>query len=180
MSVKTVPESGAGSQTKVRAARVRREFGVRGEIAVSPLGGDLTRFTPGLILALEGGSDVVTVKAARPGPHDEVILAVEEFSNPEDAAVLRGKYLCVDQSERRTLGSDEWFVDDLIGLRAVDGGGADFGKVVAVDEYPAHSMLVVETATGEELIPLVPAFVEAVDLPAGVIRVTPWKWESES
>jgi 16S rRNA processing protein RimM len=167
------------SQALVRVARVRREFGVRGEIAVSPLGGDVTRFTPGLFLSFEEEDGGLKVRNARPGPREDVILSVEGFSNPEDAATLRGKYLCVSQSDRRQLDGDEWFVDDLVGLRAVDRDGAEVGTVLSVDESPAHPLLVVETNGGEQLIPLVPAFVEQVDVPGGVIHITPWKWDDE-
>jgi len=165
---------------RVRAACVRREFGVRGEVAVAPLGGDVSRFTEGLTLWLEGEGRSMSVQGARRGPGDDVILALEGLSTPEEAASLRGKYLCVTQGQRRSLGDNEWFIDDLVGLHAVDRDGADVGIVASVDESPAHPVLVVETKTGEQLIPLVAAFVESVDVLGGVIHVTPWKWEDES
>jgi 16S rRNA processing protein RimM len=168
------------SPTLVRAARVRREFGVHGEVAVSPLGGDVNRFTPGLTLWLEGESRSVKVQGARRGPREDVVLSLKGLSSPEQAAELRGKYLCVDHAERRSLGDNEWFVDDLVGLRAVDRDGTEVGKVSSVDENPAHPMLVLDTEGGEQLIPLVAAFVDSVDIDHGVIRVTPWKWDDES
>jgi 16S rRNA processing protein RimM len=168
------------SHTLVRAARVRREFGVHGEVAVSPLGGDVERFTPGLTLWLEDEDRSVKVQHARRGPHEDVVLSLNGLSSPEQAAALRGKYLCVDHSERRSLGDNEWFVDDLVGLRAVDRDGTEVGRVSSVDENPAHPMLILETKAGEQLIPFVEAFVDSVDIDRGVICVTPWKWEDES
>jgi 16S rRNA processing protein RimM len=166
--------------TLVRTACVRREFGVRGEVAVAPLGGDVSRFTQGLALWLEGEGRSMSVQSARRGPGDDVVLALEGLSTPEDAASLRGKYLCVTRGERRSLGDNEWFIDDLVGLHAIDRDGIDVGVVASVDESPAHPVLVVDTDRGEQLIPLVAAFVESVDVPAGVIHVTPWKWDDES
>ena len=169
----TKTETAASS---VRIAQVRREFGVHGAMTATPLGGDVDRFTPGLKVRVENEPTVLTIKNARPGPQG-LILSVYEITTPEDAKRLRDHFLCVSREQRRPLSEDEWFIDDLIGLKVESIDGEAIGTVRDVDEQPAHHILVVETPSGEQLIPLVSAFVESVDVAAGRVRVTPWEWE---
>ncbi|MGH7729541.1 MAG: ribosome maturation factor RimM, partial [Vulcanimicrobiaceae bacterium] len=65
------------------------------------------------------------------------------------------------------LAPDEYFDDDLLGLRLLDERGAELGRVVAVEHYPAQDCLVVEP--GRTLVPLAKAFVRELDVQAGTI-----------
>jgi len=160
----------------VRIAQVRREFGVHGAMTATPLGGDVDRFTPGLKVQVENETTVLTITKASSGPQG-LILSVEEIKTPEDAKKLRNQFLIVSREQRRPLGSDEWFIDDLIGLQVESVNGESIGTVSDVEEQPAHHILVVTTPSGEQLIPMVSAFVDSVDIAGGKVLVTPWEWE---
>lgn len=158
----------------VRVAHVRRVHGVHGEVRVQLLGGDPGRFTPGTSLLAERQRRVVTVQSSRPLDGDDVLLSFEELPTREDAAHLRGDYLCVEPARARTLGDDEWFVWQLVGLRAVTSEGAELGVVVDVEEQPSSDVLVVDHGTTQHRYPLVREWVRSVDIDAGVVVVTPW------
>jgi 16S rRNA processing protein RimM len=161
----------------LRAAHVRRPHGVRGELRVEPLGGDAGRFTPGLRLHLEAGGRTLTVSAARPAGDGDVLLSLEGVSSREAADGLRDAYLCVEAGDARHLGVDEWFVHQLVGLRALTADGEPVGVVEDVEEYPAHEVLVVRDGERIRRLPMVRAFVERVDLGAGTVVVRPWEEE---
>ncbi len=163
---------------RLRALHVRRPHGVRGELRCESLGGDASRFTPGMTLHGEGG-EAYTVVAARPVAGGDVLLALEQVTSRNDAESMRNAYLCVDREAARSLGDDEWFDWQLVGMRVVSSGdGAELGTVRDVEEYPEQSVLVVRRGGGGELrIPLVRAHVEQVDVKAGRIVVTPWAEE---
>ena len=162
----------------LRAAHVRRPHGVRGELRVEPLGGDAARFEPGLPLRLEAGERTLVVAAARPAGDGDVLLALEGVTSREAAAGLRGAYLCVEPRNARPLGSDEWFVHQLVGLHAVSPEGDPLGVVEDVEEYSAHEVLVVREEGGAlRRLPMVRAFVDRVDPGEGVIVVRPWEEE---
>ncbi|MEO8897083.1 MAG: ribosome maturation factor RimM [Candidatus Dormibacter sp.] len=158
----------------LRVAHVRRVHGVRGEVRVQTLGGDLGRFTPGMSLLAERQQTVITVLSSRPLDDDEVLLAFEELPTREEVARLSGDYLCVEPARARALGADEWFEWQLIGLRAVTPAGEDLGVVGDVEEQPSSHVLVVADGTAERRYPLVREWVRSVDVDAGVIVVTPW------
>jgi 16S rRNA processing protein RimM len=162
--------------SRLRAAHVRRPHGVRGEVRVEPLGGDASRFATGLRLWSEASPAVAyTVASARPAPDGDVLLTLREIGSRTDAERLRDAYLCVEAGERRGLGTDEWFVYELVGLRVVDTVGVAVGVVTDVEEYPEQEVLVVRRANGSETrIPMVRAHVAAVDVEHGRITVQPW------
>lgn len=98
--------------------------------------------------------------------HDRLLIAFEGVETPETARELVGAELFVERAEI-ALGRDEYFDADLIGLRLLDAAGKELGRVVAVEHYPAQDCLVVEP--GRALVPLVKAFVRAIDLAARTV-----------
>ncbi len=160
--------------TLLRVAHVRRAHGVRGEVRVQMLGGDLARFAAGTALLAERDRRQLTVAASRSLDGDEILLTFAELPTREQVASLSGDYLCVQRSEARTLADDEWFVWQLIGLRAVSDSGEDLGVVRDVEEQPSSDVIVVEAGSDERRYPLVREWVRAVDVANGVVVLTPW------
>ena len=68
---------------------------------------------------------------------------------------------------------DAWFDHQLVGLKVLR-DGVEVGEVVRVEHFPAQDLLVVKTATVDEvLVPFVKAIVPVVDMAAGTLIVTP-------
>ncbi|HEY0410956.1 MAG TPA: ribosome maturation factor RimM, partial [Candidatus Dormibacteraeota bacterium] len=105
----------------------------------------------------------------------DLLLTLEGVSSREAADALRDAYLCVEAGDARPLGADEWFVHQLVGLRAVTVEGAPVGVVEDVEEYAAHEVLVIRDGAELRRLPMVRAFVERVDLASGVVVVRPWE-----
>ena len=159
----------------LRAAFVRRAHGVRGELRVEPLGGKADRFFAGLRLHVEGGDGAHAVVAARPASEGDVLIRLSGVDDRTAADALRGRYLCVDAADARVLPAQEWFVDQLVGLRALTPDGSALGSVCDVEHYAAQDVLVIDGSAGIRRFPFVEAFVAAVDVAAGSIVVTPWE-----
>ncbi|MDQ6846198.1 MAG: ribosome maturation factor RimM [Candidatus Dormibacteraeota bacterium] len=168
------PASTVAATPLLRVAHVRRVHGVRGEVRVQMLGGDLSRFTPGTALLAERGGRRLMVASSRPLDGDDILLAFAEVPSREEAAKLSGDYLCVDRAQARALGDHEWFVWQLVGLRAVSNTGEELGLVRDVEEQPASDVIVVGVGADERQYPLVREWVQSVDVAAGVVVVTPW------
>lgn len=171
----TVTAAMTAAPRLLRALHVRRPHGVRGELRCEALGGNASRFVPGMTLHSEDGVPY-TVVSARPTGDGDVLLTLAEVPTRDAAEALRNVYLCVDRVLARELGEDEWFDFELVGLRVVSSlDGAELGAVGDVEEYPGQSVLVVRRGDGRETrIPLVRAHVERVDVKGGLIVVTPW------
>jgi 16S rRNA processing protein RimM len=68
---------------------------------------------------------------------------------------------------------DDYYIADLIGLRAVNADGAEIGRVAAVHDYGAGTSLEIEAGGGSLLVPFTQASVPAVDVAGGQITVHP-------
>jgi 16S rRNA processing protein RimM len=158
----------------LRAAHVRRVHGLRGEIRVQSLGGDARRFRAGTRVVTEKEGRPLTVRTSRSLDGEELLLSFDEVATREEAAQLSGDYLCVPAEAARSLGENEWFVWQLVGLRARSADGATLGVVRDVEPHPASDVLVVDHAGVDERYPLVRQWVQSVDVPAGEIVLTPW------
>jgi 16S rRNA processing protein RimM len=67
--------------------------------------------------------------------------------------------------------ADDYYIADLIGLRAVDAGGAELGRVTAVHDYGAGTSLEIMSQGAALLVPFTRAVVPVVDVAGGRITV---------
>lgn len=152
----------------VRVARVARAHGLRGEVALEMLGGGADRLAVGELMRVRGGE--VRIEAVRP----TAPLVLCRFHGVHDRAraqTLVGEYLEVPSGEARSLPPDEYFHFQLVGLRVRDEDGREWGAVAEIEEYPANDIVVVETPTGQVLVPAVHDAVLSVDLAKGEMTV---------
>lgn len=164
----------AAAPPLLRVAHVRRVHGLAGEVRVQALGGQLDRFARGTKLIAERQALELTLRSARGLDGDELLLAFEELGDREQVAALSGDYLCVEPAAARSLRRGEWFVWQLVGLRAITVDGAALGVVADVEAHPASDVLVVRQGRAETRYPMVRAWVRQIDVAAGSIVLTPW------
>ncbi len=109
--------------------------------------------------------DRATTIVRRAGTVAKPIVRLAAFCTRTEVEAVRGEAMWVDR-EALELDEDEFWADDLVGLRVVD-GDREVGVVERVRELPSCEVLEV----GELLIPLVEDAVRDVDLEAGVVDV---------
>jgi 16S rRNA processing protein RimM len=148
--------------------RIARAHGIRGQVIVNPeTDFPEERFQPGAQLFVEraGRIDTLTVTTAR-FHRERPVIGIEGVETMNDAAQLAGVELRVPIDRLAALPPDTFYRHDLIGCRVETKGGADVGVVSDVEGTMAGSRLVVDSAAGEVLIPLVAEICTLVD-PAG-------------
>ncbi len=109
-----------------------------------------------------------------------VVAMAQEVADRTAAEALHGARVFVSRASFPTVGDDEYYWIDLIGLSVVNRDGVLLGRVTDLIDTGAHSVLRVcppDTAAdtapeqAERLIPFVAAYIDAVDLAAKQIRV---------
>lgn len=150
---------------------IGKAHALRGEVEVLTGSDEPDRFAPPAVFTTPDGTTLTARSFRR--HHGKVILGFEEVTDRTAAEALRGTDLLIADEERRGLGADEWWPEDLEGLvvRTVD--GAEVGTVSRVVIGGPQDRLVVATGTGDREIPFVAALVPTVDLDAGVVVVDP-------
>jgi 16S rRNA processing protein RimM len=108
----------------------------------------------------------------RAGTDDRPIVRLDGVESREAAEALRGLELLVPREIAPALEDDEWWAEDLVGCRVVD-GDRELGRVARLIPLPSCEALEVVADPSEEpfLVPLVRDAVRLVDVEAKVIDV---------
>lgn len=110
-----------------------------------------------------------------------VVAQLEGCNDRNTAESYRGVEIAIEESQLPQLEEGEYYWRDLIGLTVVNMAGEELGTVKKMMETGANDVLVVKTASKEELlIPYVPEYsVMKVDLESKQITVD-WEFEDQS
>lgn len=102
-----------------------------------------------------------------------VIVHVKGVDDRTTAEGLRGVELFVERAALPAAAEGAYYHVDLIGLAAVDAAGAAVGKVVAVQNFGAGTMLEISRpgVRETEYVPFTDTFVPEVDIAAGRVMV---------
>lgn len=129
------------------------------------------RFAPGARFCVAG--QTLTVEHSR---RTAAGLLVKFVSRDDRDAVegLRGVAVTIPEAERRPLGPDEFWVDELIGFDVRDTAGARLGEVVGFVEGVGQDRLVVSSPDGRVFdVPFVAALVPEVSREGRFLVVVP-------
>jgi 16S rRNA processing protein RimM len=139
---------------------------------VEPTGDDPDRFRPGCSLFLDDDPAMrVRVRTCRPAPKGVLAIAMDGMSRREDAENLRGRSLWVEAEVLPPLPDGVYYHYQVIGLRVVDSGGLELGRVESILQTGSNDVYCVGKGTEEILIPATGEYVAGVDLSSGVIRL---------
>ncbi len=91
---------------------------------------------------------------------------------PDDVAALKGKEILVPGGEERPLEEDEYYWQDLIGLRVVDTEGKDLGEIRQIYQTGANDIYeVVNEAGAEILVPAIRSVIKNIDTERRVMTI---------
>ncbi len=146
-------------------------FGLRGELKLDP-----SRIGAGALAAgmtvraslADGTARELRIRSLRPHK-GRPLVSFEGVGDANAARALVGALLAIDRAAVE-LAAGEFFDEDLVGCELVDEQGRGLGAVVAVEHFPAQDVL--RVGPRRALVPLVRAFVRAVDVGARRIEVS--------
>ena len=156
--------------------RIVRAQGLRGAVRVLPSGVEpdgASRLVGRRVFVRWADGVRETVLEAQRWQRRTWIVELRDCDTRDGAESLVGADLCLAEADRPELGPDEYYSDQLTGLRVVDAGsGIRLGIVSAVRPSAASDLLEVAREDGGAfLVPFVRSLVKAVDLPKGEIAV---------
>ena len=150
----------------LEAGEVVGTHGIQGEVKILPWA-DGPEFLLGFKTLYLNGKPYA-VRSSR--VHKTCVLAkLEGVDTPEQATLLRKQVVTVDRTGVK-LPDGAVFIADLIGCRALDDDGSEFGKITDVLTMPSSDVYVVK---GEKtyMIPAVKAFVREINVAEGCVRL---------
>jgi 16S rRNA processing protein RimM len=127
------------------------------------------RFAPGSVFDTASGNRL-TVERSQRSPNS-LLVRFRDVADRTAAERLGGEHLYIPSDARRPLDDDEYWPDDLIGLRAVSTEGVELGVVESVVEGSAQYRLSIVGESGRFEVPFVAELIPMVDVERGRLHV---------
>jgi len=136
------------SEPLILVGRVAGAFGVRGELKITAYTEEPLALLRYRDLKREDGTPALTLQTAR-AVKDGVVARAEGVDDREKAEALRGLKLHVPRTALPEPEEDEFYLADLIGMRAEAPDGEALGQVKAVQNHRAGDILEIDPGGGQ-------------------------------
>lgn len=147
--------------------------GVRGEVRIQSHCADPADIGSYGALTDESGRRSFTIHPFGEA-RGQVLALIDGVTDRNAADALRGLRLYVARDALPPPAEGQWYHVDLIGLRVVGVDGKEYGKVLAVQDFGAGTLLEVgDGAARSFLLPFSDQAVPTVDIAAGVVTIDP-------
>lgn len=162
------------SDDKIIVGALSGSFGVHGDVRLKSFCADpeaIAGYTP---LTRRDG-EVITTIVIKGQTKGSLIARVDGITTKEQADGLNGMELYAQRDQLPSLPDDEFYHTDLVGLMTFDTGGAELGRVKAVQTNGSDDLLEIISPTHKDtvLVPFTAAIVPTVDLASGRIVLDP-------
>ena len=159
----------------VLLGRFGAPHGVRGEIRLQSFTGDPLAIGGYGALTDKSGAKTFKLHSVRPQGKDMLVARVEGVSERSGAEALTGVELYIPRERLPPPDEDEFYLADLIGLRAETRAGETIGMVVALRNFGAGDILEISPAAGGEtlMFPFTKAVVPVVSVAEGRVVIEP-------
>ena len=167
------PASAAGEWVTI--GRIVAVFGVHGELKVLPQTDIPHRFAHLRVVHIGPEHRRYRLTKSRPYRADMLVITLAGVETANDAETLIGQALMIPLTELPTLPPDQYYIHDLIGLRAETSTGQTLGTIVDILATGGNDVYVIrEVGTGRDvMVPAVKEMVKRVDIPARVVIIDP-------
>ena len=152
-------------------ARIGAAHGVRGAVKLWPFTEDPLAVMDYGPLTTKDGARQFEVATARPA-RDHLVATFKGVTTREDAERLNGIELYIAREKLPATDEDEYYHADLIGLAAVSAANEPIGRVLAVHNFGAGTIIEIAPPSGPTLLlPFTNAVVPTVDLAGGRVVI---------
>lgn len=152
----------------ITAGQIVNTHGIRGEVKLLPQGVDAEALADCKVFQISGQPYECTASRVHKGC---LLLKLKGVDDMNAALDLKGRTVTVRRGDV-PLPEGAYFDEELVGLAARDAEtGEEIGKIEEVLTYPAHKIYAIRGGKDEYLVPAVPAFIAAVDVPGGTISI---------
>ena len=157
--------------SKICVARIGAAHGVRGAVKLWPFTEDPLAVMDYGPLTTKDGARQFEVTHARPAK-DHLVATLKGVATREDAERLNGIELYIAREKLPATDEDEYYHADLIGLAAVNASNEPIGRVLAIHDFGAGTIIEIAPPSGPTLLlPFTNAVVPTVDLAGGRVVI---------
>ncbi len=157
----------------LRVGKIINTHGIKGDLKVLPLTDYAERFEELDWVYMDGNNEKFYIRNVKYMP-TVVLLSFKGYGDISSVEKFRGKYLLIDESQRRVLPEDTHYIADIIGLDIYTVENEHIGKVKDIIQTGSNEVYVIEDENDKEiLIPAVREFILEICLEEGKIIIDP-------
>lgn len=140
--------------------------GIKGHVRVKPFTGEPEAFGDYGSLQDESGKNRFKIAALRPIKGGMLVVKFKGINDRNQAEALTGTKLYIDRDRLPDLDEDDdFYIEDLIGLKAVDTEGNPLGEITLIHNFGAGDLLEIKPDHGPTMLaPFTKAAVPTVAL----------------
>lgn len=157
----------------LRVGKITNTHGLKGDLKVLPLTDYMERFEELDWVYIDGNSEKFYIKDVK-YMSTLVLLSFKGYEDINMVEKFKDKYLLIDESQRRDLPEDIYYIADIIGLDVYTVKDEYIGKVKDIIQTGPSEIYVIKCDNGKEImIPAVKEFVPGICLEKKRITVDP-------
>jgi len=151
---------------KIVIGKISKPKGIKGGIKVIPLTDSFERFRLLKEISVIGKNGILnTFKVENITITTKTVnLKLKDIDTRNKAQELKGREVVIDENQKLPLKKGNYYIYQIIGLKAMDKNGEYLGEVVNVLENPGNDIFIIKKGKKEYLIPAVKEIINEVDL----------------
>ncbi len=150
----------------IKIGQITKPFGLKGDVKVYPYTGFIDeRFAKNNTVYLKVDNEYLPVIIEKANLHKGLVnVKFKEYNHINDIEKYSRTDIYFDKSKLHKLANGEYYIFELVGLKAYDQNNTYLGDVIEVVEGIAHNNLKISHEPKPFLIPNIKQFVKKVDL----------------
>lgn len=162
---------GMTESKRILIGEIATAHGIKGFVKVRSFAEDETLLEHQPLYTDEDADKTIslTLKNALKG---DWVAEVKGVADRNGAERLRGTKLYIDREHLPEAEDGEYYIEDMKGMKVVNGQGKEIGTLLSVENFGASDLLDIKPALGPSFyLPFTDQTVSSVDIDAGVIIV---------
>lgn len=163
------------SEELIPVGKIADTHGIRGQVKLHSYSGNAESLAEARFVTLKSPSGKLSehaLKGFKPNA-GRFIITLKDFDDINQVIPLVGSEVCLRRSQLPPLEADEYYWNDLIGLRVETADGIGIGTITDIFETGSNDVYVVTGKDREYLIPAIADVVASIDLQTGAVVITP-------
>lgn len=157
----------------LKVGKILNTHGLKGEVKVLSLSDYAERFEELEWILIEGFAEKFYIENIK-YRNTDVILALKGYNNINQVEKFKGRYILIDETQRRELPEGTYYIADIIGLDVYTVDNEFLGKVVDILQTGPSEIYVIKNGNSAPImIPAVEQFMPYISIEEGKIIVNP-------
>lgn len=141
-------------------------FGIKGMVKVNPFTDNIRRFDKLKKVYIGSVKEKKKIEIEEVKYHKNMVLIkFKDINNPDEANLLRNKYLCIDRKDEEPLEEGTYYIVDMLGLDVYTDENELLGTLDDIYNTGSNDIYVVKNELGKQiLLPAIKDVIKEVNL----------------